>query len=225
MSSWTDVTGTVVVNVSGESQPQLRYILETVLAHLPRVSGSEGDMKVYINEMGGTSCSASTDEFLCFTDKTKAGFKTQPFYILSLHGWLRDRTLDETYKSLVKWLCRLAKRVMVKSVTVSVTSYEGSRVINVSDRYGYHKNPFSTMWEHPSWSHHGCNYLGKNINGDSYSEPAWWEFMFPEQIWTSKGCLPISLVYKYISNPNVDAEVERRSDWINKNKILQSEVK
>ena len=48
MSSWTYINGTVTVHPMGRTQPEKRYILETVLNHLPRVTGSEGDMDVYI---------------------------------------------------------------------------------------------------------------------------------------------------------------------------------
>ena len=42
MSHWTFITGVVEVTPAGETQPQLRYVLDTVLEHLPVVSGSEG---------------------------------------------------------------------------------------------------------------------------------------------------------------------------------------
>ena len=46
MSSWTYINGTVTVCPMGRTQPEKRYILETVLNHLPRVTGSGGDMDV-----------------------------------------------------------------------------------------------------------------------------------------------------------------------------------
>ena len=49
MSCWTTVRGTLGVIPMGETDPHRRYVLETVLAHLPVVTGSEGDMNVYIN--------------------------------------------------------------------------------------------------------------------------------------------------------------------------------
>ena len=39
MSHWTFITGVVEVTPAGETQPQLRYVLDTVLEHLPVVSG------------------------------------------------------------------------------------------------------------------------------------------------------------------------------------------
>lgn len=49
MSSWTYINGTITVRPMGRTQPEKRYILETVLNHLPRVTGSEGDMNIYIS--------------------------------------------------------------------------------------------------------------------------------------------------------------------------------
>lgn len=48
MSYWTYVNGTVIVSPMGRTQAEKRYILDTVLSHLPRVTGSEGDMNVYV---------------------------------------------------------------------------------------------------------------------------------------------------------------------------------
>lgn len=48
MSYWTYINGTITVRPMGRTQPEKRYILETVLNHLPRVTGSEGDMNTYI---------------------------------------------------------------------------------------------------------------------------------------------------------------------------------
>ena len=45
MSWWTYVHGTIVVSPMGRTQAEKRYILDTVLEHLPVVSGSERDIK------------------------------------------------------------------------------------------------------------------------------------------------------------------------------------
>ena len=46
MSFWTYLTGTVTVRPMGRTQAEKRYILDTVLEHLPLVTGSEKDMNV-----------------------------------------------------------------------------------------------------------------------------------------------------------------------------------
>ena len=63
MSSWTYVHGTIVVSPLGRTQHEKRYILETVLDHLPVVTGSERDMEVYVIQKRGHNCSSFSDEF------------------------------------------------------------------------------------------------------------------------------------------------------------------
>ena len=53
MSYWTYLTGTITVGVMGRTQAEKRYILDTVLDHLPRVTGSEGDMDIYVTQKNG----------------------------------------------------------------------------------------------------------------------------------------------------------------------------
>ena len=53
MSWWTYVHGTIVVSPMGRTQAEKRYILDTVLEHLPVVSGSERDMNVYVIQKEG----------------------------------------------------------------------------------------------------------------------------------------------------------------------------
>lgn len=48
MSNWSYIQGTITASPIGRTQAQKRYILDTVLAHLPIVSGSEKDMDVYV---------------------------------------------------------------------------------------------------------------------------------------------------------------------------------
>lgn len=56
MSWWTYINGNIIVHPMGRTQAEKRYILDTVLAHLPLVAGSEGDMNIYIQfrKMGQT---------------------------------------------------------------------------------------------------------------------------------------------------------------------------
>lgn len=48
MSFWSCVKGMIEAYPMGRTQAEMRYILETVLSHLPPVSGSEGNMKVHV---------------------------------------------------------------------------------------------------------------------------------------------------------------------------------
>lgn len=206
MSQWAYVHGTIVVSPMGRSQPEKRYILDTVLEHLPRVTGSEGDMDVYVIQKAGFNSSSSVDEFGNRTDNLtdwdgnksyrNGWHRTQTEYILVVDGSLRDRTFAETKRSFLKWLCRLAKRVSVSNVQVHIESYDGEMMLQEN------MGAFWNMREDPSWVHEW------NEDRDTPKEPNWCEFMMWEP--AKDSCYPIELTYKYFENPENDAEFERR---------------
>ena len=56
MSRWTYIDGVVKVSVfPGRTRAECRYILDTVLDHLPKVTGEERDMKIYAVQPEGHS--------------------------------------------------------------------------------------------------------------------------------------------------------------------------
>lgn len=187
MSYWTHVTGTIIVSAVGRTQPEMRYIIETVLAHLPKVTGSEDDMDVYIVQTNGHNISCSHDEFgMCYKRGKMA--TVQDKYILVLEGSLRDRMFDETFKELNNFLNRLAKQLHVDDILVSLKAYD--KVYIFKDAEVYYK-----MYEWPSW-----------VNEDG--EPAWWEYLMWDRgidTW-----MPMALERKYYNNLNNDTEWERR---------------
>lgn len=198
MSHWTHVIGTLRVSPMGRTQPEKRYILETVLEHLPLVTGSEGDMEIHINVGGGAGSSCSCDEFDMRTDKGKdwygnrsrnGWFNMEEDYLLTVVGNLRDREFDETHKEFQKWLTRLAKRVIVDEICVKIYAEYGKEII-ISDA-----NPYIDMWESPSW-------------GDPEVEPNWCEYLMWKR-WKNTS-LPLELVYKYYNDEDTDDEYERR---------------
>lgn len=63
MSYWTYVTGVITVEPLGRTQPEKRYILETVLEHLPKVTGSERDMHINVVQNYGHDSSCNCNEF------------------------------------------------------------------------------------------------------------------------------------------------------------------
>jgi hypothetical protein len=158
MSYWTHITGTITVSPMGRTQAEKRYILETVLDHLPLVTGSERDMNVHIVQKAGTNHSSSCDEFGMVTNNLKDDYgnrsrdgwlETQDKYILVVEGNFRDRLFNDTYREFIKWLCRLAKRVDVCNVLVSIDSNDkGSCVICENNRF---HSPYAEMFEMPSW--------------------------------------------------------------------------
>lgn len=166
MSCWTYINGVITVAPMGRTQAEKRYILETVLDHLPIVTGMERDMDVYVIQKNGESSISSCDEFGYTTNNliSRDGFKSrnggwlkcQDEYILVVNGNLRNRDFHRTFKEFNKWLCRLSKRVIVKNIMVDVDSdFEGF----------FFKNevPYRQMFETPSWvdenSYNWCEYL------------------------------------------------------------------
>ena len=196
MSCWTYVKGVVEVEVPGRTQAEIRYVLESVLDHLPCVTGSEGDMNVYVSQRAGYNCSSNHDEFGLKTNNLKdyEGFKTrkcgwletQSRYMLTVDGNLRDRAFKETKREFLKWLCRLAKRLNVCSVVVKICDYGQSMIISKAA-------PFDQMFE---WKD---------------DEKRWTSYLFwerdPQSYW------PLKLADKYFDDKYIGEELKRRYEW------------
>ena len=206
MSFWTYINGTIMVSPLGRTQAEKRYILDTVLSHLPIVSGSERDMDVYVIQKNRHNYSSSCDEFGEVTNnlvdrygrksRKRRWLETQDEYILAVNAALRCREFEETYREFMKWLCRLAKRVMVHEVLVSIKGYEKSTIIQ--DKY---YGGFYEMFEDPSW----CGKTGME-------EPNWCEYLMWDKV-KNYDC-PMKLAYKYFSNEENDKEVEHRIKYM-----------
>ena len=215
MSYWTYINGTITVRPMGRTQPEKRYILETVLNHLPRVTGSEGDMNTYIIQKNGYNSSCSCDEFGEVTNNltdwygnkshTRGALRTQDEYILVVNAALRDREFEQTYREFMKWFVRLCKRVGCEDVLVEIKGYDKSTVIknrNIQRKKYSFKSVFDGLFEDPSW----CN---DSKNG--YKEPNWCEFMMWDRAKDSN--YPMTLAYKYFNDEENDQEVERRMNY------------
>lgn len=199
MSQWAYVHGTITVSPMGRTQAEKRYILDTVLDHLPIVSGSEQDMSVYVVQKAGYNSWSSCNEFGEWTNnlvdsygrKNKCGgLQVQTEYILVVDGSLRDRTFAETKKEFMKWLVRLAKRVYVRDVLIRVRSLDGEMTINEDEKFG-------NLEEDPSWVKRNKDY-----------EPAWCEYLMWDRAKESE--YPMKLEFKYYENPENGAEIARR---------------
>lgn len=215
MSYWTYINGTVTVRPMGRTQAEKRYILETVLNHLPRVTGSEGDMNVYIIQKNGYNSSCSCDEFGDRTNNLKdrhgnksydrGWLQTQDEYILVVDAALRDREFEQTYREFMKWFVRLCKRVGCENVLVEIKGYGKSTIINdrnIQRKKNSFKSIFDGLFEDPSW----CN-----DSKDGYKEPNWCEFMMWNRAKYSN--YPMLLAYKYFNDEDNDEEVERRMKY------------
>lgn len=207
MSYWTHILGVIKVSPMGRTQHEKTYILNTVLDHLPVVSGSEEDMEVIVNVDPRHNSSCSCDEFMQRTDnlrdrygdrsRSRGWLRTSDDYYLTIVADLRDRMFAETFREFQKWLCRLAKRVDVDEVNVTIKADDRR------EPYFIHEiswnNPYSEMFEEPSWIE------------KSEGEPTWCEYlMWERDPYTG---LPFDHVYKYVESSSVDAEMERRRNW------------
>lgn len=133
MSSWTYVQGLIELDVPGRTQAEKNYILQTVIDHLPKVTGSEKSMNIYTIQTAGHDSWQNFDEFYNRVED----FRTQSRYFLVLDGNLRDRHYKDTFKELNKFLNRLAKRLIVDSVYVRLYDYNHSYIFtNKNDCYG-----------------------------------------------------------------------------------------
>lgn len=210
MSYWTYINGVITVSPMGRTQQEKKYILDTVLEHLPIVSGSEKDMNIYTIEKKGCRISCSHDEFGERTNnllddygdrsRRRGSLKLQDEYLIIVEASLRDRLFKETYKEFQKWLCRLAKRVQVEDVLVEVRGYSKSSIIRNPriQNSAIFDTVYGQMFENPTW-----------VQSEKESkEPNWCEYLMWDR--AINGDMPMLLEYKYYANKENDKEAERR---------------
>lgn len=208
MSYWTYINGNITVSPMGRTQAEKRYILETVLDHLPFVTGSEKNMDVYIIQKNGYNSSSSCTEFGeygGYRNWKTLSTEVQDNYILVVDASLRDREFEQTYKEFQKWLCRLAKRVDVDDVLVKVCGYEKSAIIQNPQLKGKQswETVYGQMNEKPTWCY----------DDGEIHEPNWCEYLMWDR---AKGSMfPMMLGYKYFDDEENDTEVERRIKYMN----------
>lgn len=211
MSHWTYARGTVEVSPMGRTQAEKRYILETVLDHLPKVTGSEGPMDIYIVQPKGHSMSSSHTEFGMYGgyinwDKDNLSLQVQDEYILVIDGSLRDREFDQTFREFQKWLCRLAKRMDIHDVMVEVKGFSKSTLVRnpYIEGDGIWETVYGQMYENPTWV--------QSYNKSGSGEPNWCEYLMWDRM--KDGEYPMMLAYKYFNDPENDKEVERRMKYM-----------
>ena len=144
----------------------MRGSIDTVLDHLPLVTGSEKDMNVHVIQKNGFDSSVSCDEFGqktnnlhdIYGDRTYHGgwLRLQSEYIVVVEGQFRDREFEQTLKEFNNWICRLAKRIMIEYLLVKV---EGCGNENIMTN---RNEAYSDMYEYPSWSNDGVKNNTKN---------------------------------------------------------------
>lgn len=139
---WTYVRGLIELDVPGRTQAEKDYILQTVIDHLPKVTGSERNMEIHTVRAYGYNMWSNRDEL----DNLALDFKTQSRYFLILDGSLRDRRYEDTFKELNKFLNRLAKRLTVESLHVRLITYNHSYTFK-SENDCFGNNCYGNMFD------------------------------------------------------------------------------
>ena len=165
----------------GRNQPETRYILDTVLEHLPAVTGSEGDMHVEVIQKTGYNSSSNCNEFGEFIPGKR--YRVQTYYQVIIYGNLRE---------LNKWPNRLAKRVCVNDILVKIRGQNKKLIIS-------NQKPYQNMEECPIWS---CD----NKDGN----PAWAEYLMWDQAKDSDYPLKLAYKYFNDPEIDVELERRRK---------------
>ena len=119
MSSWTYVSGLIEADTCAQTDAEAIFKAQTVVEHLPRITGSEDAAHFVVVPMPGWhNQSNGLDELGHFSDlgdKHYSGrwnpFHSQSGVFLALHGSLRDRWFEQTLHETTKCLSRLASRL------------------------------------------------------------------------------------------------------------------
>ena len=129
MSRWTYVTGVIEVDTCARSDAEAMYLAQTVVGHLPGITGSERDVEFHFLRPNGYCSSSNVDEFgklsNLYDDKQFRMFTTQERVLIVMHGRLRDRMFEQTLRETTKILARLSSRLLVTSCSVRVKSDRG----------------------------------------------------------------------------------------------------
>ncbi len=133
MSYWTYVTGVIEVDTCARSDAEAMYLAQTVVNHLPRITGSERNAEFHFSRPDGYCSSSNVDEFdkpsNLYDDRHFRMFTTQEKILITVHGNLRDRTFKATLRETTKMLARLSSRLWVRECLVRVRSDMGETFI------------------------------------------------------------------------------------------------
>ena len=190
MSHWTHIRGIVIVSPFGETQAEKTYVLDTVLSHLPKVTGSEKNMVVTSLINPGYDLLSSHDELNNYS--IDDWIRKQSRYTLVLNGDLRDREYAQTYRELIEWLYRLAKRISVEELLLKIDNGCGRETILSNAEY------FCELFEYPSWSPGGQ----QDGTSNRFEYLTWERDPFSG--------LPLSIIARDYDDPEVCEELERR---------------
>ena len=133
MSCWTYVTGVIEVDTCARSDAEAMYLAQTVVNHLPRITGSERSVEFHLSQPNGYCSSSNVDEFEqpsnLYDDRHFRMFTTQDRVLITIHGNLRDRLFKQTLHETTKMLARLSSRLWIRECLVWVKSDMGETFI------------------------------------------------------------------------------------------------
>lgn len=200
MSYWTHINGIIVVRPLGRTQPEIQYILDTVLNHLPVVCGSETSMDIYVNKKAGFNCSDSCDEYGDRTNNLvdmygnksfqRGWLETQNEYVITISDDFRDRMFEDTLHDFMKWVTRLGRRICIESIDIVISGY--------SNKSGIYKKYRIEEDSIDGYFHTLNDYLD---DGPSWIDHLMWKR-------ARNSYMPAELMYKYYEDAENDKRVE-----------------
>ena len=161
MSWWTSIRGTLTVDPYGSTIAEQEYVLNSVLNHQPMIWQDGGLMETAVHQSAFPNHWSTHDEFGEYSnlvydrdDFDQEGMhKLGTLFFITLHGDVRHDTFDDVFPVFMRWLCRLAKRVSMKEVFVTVFDYNKKAVINYSNRVMLSmNNPLYRMYDYGKWA-------------------------------------------------------------------------
>lgn len=139
MSSWTYVHGMAEIDVPARTTAEAIFKAQTIVDHLPRITGSEGPAQWVVAPVKSWPSSSNTDELGHLSnlgERERWGdyyFKRQTRMLLTLEGDLRDRYFEETLCETTKCLARLSSRVWVEHCLVRVSHWDKAYIFSDPD--------------------------------------------------------------------------------------------
>lgn len=135
------MAGVIEVDTFAQSDAEAMYLAQTVVNHLPRITGSERDVEFHLAKPTGYCSSSNVDEFgqqsNLYNDDSRHLFVTQERILITIYGNLRDRMFKRTLRETTKMLARLSSRLWIRNCFVRVKSDMGDTFI----------------FDNPSWIH------------------------------------------------------------------------
>ena len=194
MSSWTYVTGIIEVDPYGHNNTERRYFAETILNHMPKIYGSEENVEI---QCIPTYCYAGDNDENEFGEPYGRSKKDDSCnFLITLRGNLRDTLFEDTLKGVNKFLNRLAKRINIESMSVTVWNDFPGEYHKSYTFTNQNTNMYYDLYEMPSWF-------------DEDDTEAWWEYLLYDHVQTNLkgyyedrrygifGIYPIKLHEKY----------------------------